>query len=342
MKSKRKKVVDKNMQMTRLTGYAFLLIAGLAIASNTLQALSLNKNSMGLTQRVLGDEETKEEESKEEDKKEEEKTKEESKRVEEQKRETEKRIEETRKTESKSRGSAESGTRQKTVKPTPKVRASDQVKMELQKEGEKGELEIETEEGLKFKTKTEDDGEIKVESELGEEKVKYRIVNGQMIKEDELEDLDEDETEDVADDLDDDLDEDSVEISSESGRQRIMKGGVAARSNFPLMVNSVTKELVINTPAGEKVVSVLPDVAVENLIEAGVFDQVDLTETSGELELKILSDQAVYEIDGTKEYRIFSIIPVTRNVKSVVSAETGDLITTEKSLLTNIIDFLSP
>lgn len=54
----------------------------------------------------------------------------------------------------------------------------------------------------------------------------------------------------------------------------VIRNKLAAQTNFPLMVNLDTNELIVNTPKGSKIVTVLPDAAVANMLAANVLDQL--------------------------------------------------------------------
>lgn len=196
------------------------------------------------------------------------------------------------------------------------------------------ETEIETRDGQKIKTKVEDDGTTKVEIEQDNLKIKYEVKNGEINSVEEDEDEVEDEPEDEVEEEDEGL-----EIETENERHTVRSRGVAARTNFPLSIDIATNELIVATKDGPKVVAILPDKAVSNLLDTGIVDTVGGTE---ELELQIQDGEPVYKIVGTKKYRFLAFIPVTQSVTTVVSAENGEVVAIQQSVLANIVDFLSP
>ena len=228
-----------------------------------------------------------------------------------------------------------------------------------QKSGNKKETEIETAAGRKIKTKIEDNGTTKVEIEHGELKIKYIMENGQVVKTVENDDgdeveLEDDELEEIETEIEDELEDDGIEISTDSGKPTVIKNQVAASTEFPLSIDVGTNQLIITTPEGQKVVMVLPDQAVQNLLATGIINSVNLiqasdippTSTLGPVEsilqLRVRNGEPVYEIEGTKIFRLFAVIPVSQPVKAIVSAETGNILTKQQSFLTNVIDLLSP
>jgi hypothetical protein len=69
-------------------------------------------------------------------------------------------------------------------------------------------------------------------------------------------------------------DKTTVKVRSLKNSYAVIRNKIAAQTHFPLMVNLETNELIVTTPAGQKVVTVLPDKAVENMLAANVIDQL--------------------------------------------------------------------
>lgn len=313
------------------------VIAILGFAQTLVQGASLQFDSPKLLSQtsVLGDGDESEQEKQQEeaDKKVQEQQKEEVKKVEEQQREVAK---------PSNSGSGKSGISTKT-----------------QNEGNKKETEIETIAGQKIKTKIEDNGTTKVEIEHGELKIKYVLENGQVVKTVENDDgdeveLDDDELEEVENEIENELEDEGIEISTRSGKPTVIKNQVAASTEFPLSIDVGTNQLVLTTLEGQKVIAVLPDEAVQNLLATGIISSVNFIQASdipipstlgpveSTLQLRVRNGEPVYEIEGTKIFRLFAVIPVSQPVKAIVSAETGGLVTKQQSFLTNVIDLLSP
>lgn len=68
--------------------------------------------------------------------------------------------------------------------------------------------------------------------------------------------------------------EDTTTVHSEKNAAVVIRNKIAAQTHFPLMVNLETNELIVTTPKGQKVVTVLPDQAVQNMLAANVLDQI--------------------------------------------------------------------
>ena len=65
-----------------------------------------------------------------------------------------------------------------------------------------------------------------------------------------------------------------TKIRAQNNAAYVIRNRVAAKTNFPLMVNLETNELMVMTPKGTKVVTVLPDAAVQHMLTANVLDQL--------------------------------------------------------------------
>jgi len=168
----------------------------------------------------------------------------------------------------------------------------------------------------------------------------------------------------------------SVKVRPAGNALAIIRGKIAAQTHFPLMVNLETNELIVTTPAGQKVVTVLPDEAVENMLAANVLDQLGgkgglrwleykeatpsatPTPTATEAAAPIATEAAklikkqvikltvkdgvlAYEIPGIKFKKFLGISKVQLRRTAVVSAETGELLRIKQTLLERILDLLS-
>jgi len=147
-------------------------------------------------------------------------------------------------------------------------------------------------------------------------------------------------------------DNEEIEItSSASGKIKVRRNGdlyeveatssaVRTRTHFPLTVDPESNMLIITTPAGEKTVQ-LPEVAINNMIEKGEFDQVVIEPNE---EIEIVEDDngnLVYEIDVEDNQKVLGLINIKIKKQLRVSAESGDIVATDISLGQRIIDFIS-
>lgn len=295
-----------------------LVLVGIVTLVSLIALTNVATQQFPSSQNVLGENE--------EAKKAEEAAKESAKKAEEQSKEAEKKAEEQQKESAKSSNSGSPEfpkTKTETISPTG-------IKSKTQTEGKKSETEIETPDGRKIKTKVEDDGTTKVEVEHGQLK----------LKDDEL------------GELEDELAEDNIKIATGSGKTVLAKNNVAAFTDFPLSIDVGTNQLIVTTPAGQKVVAVLPDQAVQNLLATGIVNKIEqssdpnltseLGQLGGVVKLEIRNNEVVYKVKGIKTHNLLGFIPVDTSTTAFVSAQTGQPVAQEQSLFTNIVDLLSP
>ncbi len=138
-------------------------------------------------------------------------------------------------------------------------------------------------------------------------------------------------------------------IASGSGQTALVNKRVGALSSFPLSVNPKTKELTVTTPAGVKVVTVLPQKAVDNMLAAHVMDDVisekgnnSLASVPNLVKLETKNGVLGYQIKGTKTHKLLGIIPIKTGVDTFVSAENGQVAESSQSLLGRILNRIAP
>ena len=252
-----------------------------------------------------------------------------------------------------------SGSSRRSIKSKTETISPSGFRIKTESEGNKQETEIETADGQKIKTKIEDDGTTKIEIENGTVKLKYRIENGQLVLKVENEDgeeveIEDDELEELENDVEDELADDDVKLVPTTDNQlALTQNQIAAFTDFPLSINVETKELVITTPTGQKIVTILPEEAVRNLLATGIINRIEappsditaqdqLGALTGVVKIEMRNNEVVYRVKGTKTHRMLGIIPVSTPVTAFVSTDTGTTVAKQQSILTNVIDFLSP
>lgn len=146
-----------------------------------------------------------------------------------------------------------------------------------------------------------------------------------------------------------------VRIQALENRFVVSTGQIGAQTDFPISVNLQTNELVVSTPAGEKLVAVLPDQAVQNMLAANVITQVrgvrftqavqEATEAASLQEVisLITTREGVlaYEIPGVKSERFLGFIKVDIPKTAIVSTQTGEVLQIQQSILSTALDLLS-
>lgn len=140
-----------------------------------------------------------------------------------------------------------------------------------------------------------------------------------------------------------------LKIATAEGQTAIVNKGVGALSTFLLSVNPKTKELTVTTPAGSKVVTVLPQKAVDNMLASHVMDYVTGEKVNNSLasipslvKLEIRNGVLGYQIKGIKTHKLLGMIPIKTEVEVFVSAENGQVVENTQSLLGRILSKIAP
>lgn len=176
------------------------------------------------------------------------------------------------------------------------------------------------------------------------------------------------ETEDTIEvnDLNGETENEDVKIASDGGGFEMRGKHLGAKSHFPLSIDSTTNSLIITTPAGIKTVTILPDKAIENILNEGILSKIgggiasssagiagsDENGTNGSesattgnssdnIELTSENGETVYKIKGSKEKRFLGLIPVSVNKTVTVSGDTGEIQSTQESFFNRFLDTLS-
>lgn len=210
------------------------------------------------------------------------------------------------------------------------------------KEKEDVRTEIRTSEGERVETRVKD-GETWTEIRSGGNRIKLERRDDRVKLKMETENGEEElgEQQELRIREREDKDEIEVEAGGKEGEFVVRRGQIEAKTDFPLSVNLETNELVVTTPAGERTVAVLPDQAVAGMLGANVLDRL-ASPSGASVTLGERQGVAVYQILGVKHHKFLGFIPVQTEVTAVVSAETGELVTTEDvSLVEQVIGALS-
>jgi len=238
---------------------------------------------------------------------------------------------------------------------------TDESKTKIVTKDSETRIKIRTDEG-RFETRVEEGreetkirtGGLRVEIKREGDRVVTKIKNEQ----DEEVELEDEEEEALLDEVEDELEDKGVRLVTRDNQLGFIQHGRRVRTNFPLSVNASTGELFVTTPAGEKVVAILPDVAIQNMIAAGVLTRVEeaaaplaspapgestpsVSVVEASTELTETDGRVVYLISGVRSQRFFGLVPVDVRLKTVVSAETGQLLDIEQGLLARLLDLVS-
>lgn len=194
-------------------------------------------------------------------------------------------------------------------------------------------VEFQTQKGRASLNLEQQNSKLEISNEDGKLSIKAKDENGtetQLHQEDSLEKINEA------------LKDEDIEVGTGSGNLlTIRKGQFEAETHFPLTINPTTNSLTVTTPAGEKTVAVLPDQAVNNLINQKFIDQVASTSAGTGIVLGLLNNQPAFQIQGTDAKKLLGFLPVDISKTSYVSAENGSVLKTNESIINSILDLLS-
>lgn len=234
---------------------------------------------------------------------------------------------------------------------------------------DKTKVEVRNEAG-RFETKVED-GKEETKIRTGNLKIEIKTESGKSVlkvknENDEEVELEDDEEDELFEELEKELEDDDIKLATGSADLGFIQKGRKVRTNFPLSVNPATGELFVTTPAGEKVVTILPDVAVQNMIKAGILTRVEEEPEPGAspspegtpsaqppegtptasvsgagIELTQENNEAVYLISGVRDEKFIGLVPVEIKLKTVVAVDDGSLLDIRQGFFSRLLDLLS-
>lgn len=190
------------------------------------------------------------------------------------------------------------------------------------------------------------EGNLRIKFEVKDNKVKIETKVKEAEDEVELEDEAEDEAINQAEA---ELEDEDIKIATAPGQIALVNKRVGALSNFPISVDPTTRQLTITTPAGSRLVTVLPQKAVDNMLASKVMDDVvgekaddSLASIPNLIKLEVKNGVLVYKVRGSRNHKLLGFIPIKTGVEAFVSAENGEVIETVQSLLGRILNRLAP
>lgn len=204
--------------------------------------------------------------------------------------------------------------------------------LEIKTENKKTEVHLEKS-GRHIEIKKEDDGRLHISS---------KDEDGNEI---------EIEEHDALEDLNDSLKDLDIEIGTGSASRFTFRAGkVETHTDFPLSVDPSTNQLSVTTPSGTHELTILPDHAIQNLLDLKVFSNIlstaDSNTASAEasnnvIGLTEIDNQAAFEIDGVSNKKLLGIFPVAFTKKVFVSSDNGKILKTEQPTFDNFLEKIS-
>lgn len=215
--------------------------------------------------------------------------------------------------------------------------ASEQLKSALNTDN-LGKVQFQSEHGNSEVSLQNNNSQLEIKNENGQVSVTAKDTNGNevQLRTNSLEKINEA------------LKNSDVQVGTSSANElTIRNGNVEAKTNFPLSINPTTNTLTVTTPAGVKDVAVLPQPAVQNLIQQGVISQVTTTTTATngaqlqQVTLGLLNNQPVFRVIGVDNKKLLGLLPVDINKTAYVSAQNGQVVQTNENFVSSLLDLLS-
>lgn len=223
---------------------------------------------------------------------------------------------------------------------------------EIKQDETRTEVRLSEEERIKTRTK---DGRTRIDITSGGIKTRLEVRDDRFIIKAEQEDGTEVELEDdTLFKIEQRLGVSGIKIATAGAESFIVQTGTTgAVADFPLSIDLSTNTLTVNTPAGQRTIAVLPDQAIQNLIAANIVNRLggqaivdavrnnNLASISQVITLGVQNGAPIYEINGISDQRLLGFIPVKIEKEVTVSAETGQVVSTDVSLGDRILDLIS-
>ena len=219
-------------------------------------------------------------------------------------------------------------THQDTIEEQPIPQPTDGI-LQVQKEGAKGELQLETP-NMHIHMKKEDNGTIKLTA---------ITENGQKIP---LQDS-------AISEINDALSEKDIHVGTGSANQLVIQSGnTQAETQLPVTLDPNTKTLAVTTPQGTKDLTVLPNQAVNSLLHQDILSHIASTTTTASMgavlnatQLTEINNQPAYQIQGVLTRNLFGLFPIAFTKTVFVSAQNGQVLQIQQPIVDQLLQALS-
>lgn len=255
-------------------------------------------------------------------------------------------------------------TRTKTVQPTTTPEVTDTTELEneddtgirtsIETKQDETRTEVRLSETERIRTRTKD-GLTRIDITSGGIKTRLEYRGDRVIIKAEQEDGTEVELEDdTLLKIDQRLGANGIKIATAGAEKFVVQRGVAgAVTDFPVSIDLATNTLSVNTPTGQKTLTVLPDQAIQNILAANIVNRIggqavidaarsgELTSVSQLATLGVQNGVPIYEINGISDQKLLGLIPVSIEKTVTVSADTGEVVSTQKSFVNSVLDLVA-
>jgi len=131
-----------------------------------------------------------------------------------------------------------------------------------------------------------------------------------------------------------------LRIRTEGNNFVLTRSGVDALSRFPISVDADTGEIFVDTPAGEVMLTAMPDTIVEKAVASDDLDDVGEV-TLDTAEGSPFGEGLEYVVTGTVSGNLFGLFDIQIPSVLIFDAETGDFVSNEQSFISRILNLFS-
>lgn len=127
-----------------------------------------------------------------------------------------------------------------------------------------------------------------------------------------------------------------VQIGLLDGKFSVSENGVTAVTDFPINVDPKNAAITVSAPSGIRYLAVLPFEAYQNLVKARIISTIGdekLTISEGD------KGELSYVIPGQKMINVFNLFSYPVDVKTTVSASTGEVLSIDEPIWLKVLGF---
>ncbi len=130
----------------------------------------------------------------------------------------------------------------------------------------------------------------------------------------------------------------SIKIGKVDDSFGISQSGITALTSFPIHIDASNKIISVATDSGERIVSVMPDDAVETLVRANIINTIS---QDGQMVLgESDTGELTYSIPAEREVNLFNVHTITVPVNTTVSATSGKVLKIDQPQWLKFFGFL--